>query len=124
MASSQINKRWPTAKWIKLAHKILANSDENIVLLPGQSKKEIGEAMLVSRSVGQKRCKLINNESIKNLTLRIDGLKCFISNDTGFLHIAAAVNTPTVGLYISTNSEIWSPYDKTNIFFFTEQLYR
>jgi len=116
MAASQTNKRWPTVKWIGLAHKVLANLDEKIVLLPGQSEKEIEEAKLVIQNIGQKRCKLITNESIGNIALQIGELKCFVSNDIGFLHMAAAIGVPTIGLYVSTNSEIWSPYDKTNFF--------
>ena len=116
MAASQTNKRWPTAKWIELARNVLANSDEKIVLFPGQSEKEIEEAKLVTKNVDPKRRKLIINESVRNIALQISGLKCFISNDIGFLHMAAAIGVPTIGLYISTNAEIWSPYDKTNFF--------
>ncbi|MFH1705040.1 MAG: glycosyltransferase family 9 protein [Patescibacteria group bacterium] len=116
VAASQTNKRWPTAKWIGLARKILAGSDEKIVLLPGQSEKEIEEAKFVIQHVGQKKCRLITNESVGNIALQIGELKCFVSNDTGFLHIAVAIGVPTTGLYVSTNSEIWSPYDKTNFF--------
>jgi len=116
MAASQTNKRWPTAKWIELARNVLTDSDEKIVLLPGQSEKEIKEAKLVIQEIGQKRCKLITDKSIRNITLQIGGLKCFVSNDTGFLYIAATIGVPTIGLYVSTNSEIWSPYDKTNFF--------
>ena len=116
MAASQTNKRWPAAKWMELARKILSNSDEDVFLLPGRSEKETEEAMLILQSIGQERCKLISGESIKNIALRIGELRGFISNDTGFLHMAAAANIPTIGLYISTSSEIWSPYDKANFF--------
>jgi len=114
MAASQINKLWPTAKWVELAHKILVNSNQNIVLFSGKSEKEIKEAMCVVETIGRKRCKFVNNLPLKDVALRIGELFCFVSNDTGLLHLAAAINIPTIGLYISTNSEIWSPYDKTN----------
>jgi len=116
MTASQTNKRWPVVKWIELARKILADSDERIVLLPGQSEKEIEKARLVIRDVGKERCKLIINESVRDIALRVGELKCFVSNDTGFLHMAVAIGVPTIGLYVSTNSEIWSPCDKTNFF--------
>ncbi len=114
MVAGQSNKRWPTVKWIELACKILANSDEKIILFPGQSEKEIKEAESVLRAVGQERCGLIRNKSIKNIASQISGLKYFVSNDTGFLHMSAAISIPTIGLYVSTRSDIWSPYDKTN----------
>ncbi len=116
MAASQTNKRWTIVKWIELAHRVLADSDEEIVLFPGQSEKRTEEAKLVIQKVGQKMCKLITNESVRNIALQIGELKCFVSNDTGFLHMAVAMGIPTIGLYISTNSEIWSPYNKTNFF--------
>lgn len=116
MAASQTNKRWPTVKWVELARKILTDSDEKIVLLPGQSKREIEEAELAIQDIGKVGCKLIINESVLDIALRIGELKCFVSNDTGFLHMAVAIGVPTIGLYVSTNSEIWSPYDKTNFF--------
>lgn len=116
MAASQTNKRWPTGKWIELAHKVCADSDEKIILLPGRSEKEIEEAKLVIQNVSKERCKLIINESVRNIALQISGLKCFISNDTGFLHMVSAMGISTIGLYISTNAEIWSPYDKTTFF--------
>lgn len=71
---------------------------------------------MVIQDIGPKRCKLITNESIRNIALQIGELNYFISNDTGFLHMAVAIGVPTVGLYISTNAEIWSPYNKTNFF--------
>ncbi|MBI2096391.1 MAG: glycosyltransferase family 9 protein, partial [Candidatus Taylorbacteria bacterium] len=116
MAANQTNKRWLTIKWIRLARRVIADSDGEIVLFPGQSEKETEEAKLVIQEVGQKRCKLITDESVRNIALQIGELKYFVSNDTGFLHMAVAMGVPTVGLYVSTNSEIWSPYDKTNFF--------
>ena len=72
--------------------------------------------MSVLQVVGQERCKLISNESVNNIALQISRLKCFISNDTGFLHMAVTMNVPTVGLYISTNPRIWSLYNRINFF--------
>lgn len=114
MAANQTNKRWTTAKWTELANKIITNSRQNVILFSGKSEEEIKEAKHVLNIIGQERCKLVSNLSLKDVTLQIKELQCFVSNDTGLLHIAVAMNIPTIGLYISTNSEIWSPYDKTN----------
>lgn len=114
MAASQTSKRWPTAKWIELANNILANSNQNIVLFPGKSEKETREATHVWEAIRKEKCKMVYGQSLKNIALQISKLRCFVSNDTGLLHLATAMNTPTIGLYVSTNSEIWSPYDKTN----------
>ncbi len=114
IAASQTNKRWPTIKWIELAHKVITNSNQDVILFPGKLEEEIKEAIRVLQAIGQDRCKLVSNFSLKDITLQISKLRCFVSNDTGLLHIATAADVPTVGLYVSTNSEIWSPYNKTN----------
>lgn len=114
MAASQTNKLWPTTKWIEFANAILVNSNQNIVLFPGKSEKEIRKAIRVWEAIRKEKCKIVYGQSLKNVALQISKLRCFVSNDTGLLHLATAMNTPTIGLYVSTNSEIWSPYDKTN----------
>ncbi len=114
MAASQVNKRWPTTKWIELANIILRNSKQNIVLFPGISEDERKEAKRILETLGKEKCKIIHGQSLQNVVLQIGELLCFVSNDSGLLHLAAAINIPPVGLYVSTNSEIWSPYDKTN----------
>jgi len=114
MAASQTNKRWATTKWIKLATLILAKLNQHIILFPGRSKEEIKEATFVQTVIGKTKCEIMRRQSFKNISLRISEVCCFVSNDTGLLHLATAMNIPTIGLYISTNSKIWSPYDKIN----------
>jgi len=114
MAASQANKRWPTSKWIELANIILKNSNQNITLFPGISEDEKKEAEHILEVIGKDKGKIIHEKSIQDVALQIGKQICFVSNDTGLLHLAVAINIPTIGLYISTNSEIWSPYDKTN----------
>lgn len=114
MAASQVNKRWPASKWIELVNIILKNSDQNIVLFPGTSEDEGKEAERILEAVDKGKCKIIRGQPLQSVALQIAELSCFVSNDTGLLHIAAAINIPTIGLYVSTNSEVWSPYNKTN----------
>lgn len=114
MAASQTNKRWPTAKWIKLADNILTNSKQSIVLFPGKSEGEVKEATSVWETIGKEKCKIVHESSLKNVALQIGKLHCFVSNDTGLLHLATATGVPAVGLYVSTDSKTWSPYGKTS----------
>lgn len=114
MAASQKNKRWPKDKWIELAQKILANYDQKVVLFPGLSQEETDQAMEVQKSVGPSNCEIINRQELSSVAVMLGKLKCFISNDTGLLHICSATGTPTIGLYTSTDPNIWAPYNKTN----------
>lgn len=114
MAASQKNKRWPTQKWVELAQESLKAYNQKIILFHGLSQEEIDQALLVQEYVGSDKCELVGRQELKDITVMLGKLKCFISNDTGLLHISSATGTYTIGLYMSTDPNIWSPYFKTN----------
>jgi len=117
MAASQKNKRWSTHKWVELAKKILKKYDQKIILFHGLSQEETDQAIEVQKNIGLSRCELINHQELSRIAVMLGKLKCFISNETGLLHICSAAGTPTIGLYISTDPNIWAPYNKTNFLY-------
>ena len=54
-------------------------------------------------------------EPLKNLVALIDKCNLLICNNSGPLHIATAVGTPTVSTMGPTNSIRWWPYGDKNI---------
>ncbi|MEK7151097.1 MAG: glycosyltransferase family 9 protein [Patescibacteria group bacterium] len=119
MAASQKNKRWPTHKWVELAQKILKNTNIKIILFHGLSQEEVDGAVEVQKVIGLSRCEMINHQELNRIAIMLGKLKCFISNDSGLLHICSATGTPTVGLYTNTDPDIWAPYDKANFLYCT-----
>lgn len=119
MAASQKNKRWPTHKWIELAQNILKSYDQKIILVHGLSQEETDQAIEVQKVVGSSGCEMINHQELGRLTIILGKLKCFISNDTGLLHICSATGTPTIGLYTNTDPDIWAPYNKNKFLYCT-----
>ena len=117
MAASQKNKRWPTHKWVELAQELLKAYDQKIILFHGLSQEEIDQALAVQEYVGSDKCELAGHQDLKDITVMLGKLSCFISNDTGLLHISSATGTYTIGLYMSTDPNIWSPYCKTNFIY-------
>lgn len=112
MAASQKNKRWPIKKWIELGLQTKKQLKERIVLLPGKSVDEMREAEEVKNAMGEESCELIVHEALSIVAQHIVRLKCFVSNDTGLLHIASATGVPSIGLYISTDANVWAPNEK------------
>ena len=106
LAASQENKRLLEKNWITFLNALKTN--EQIFLVPGTSKDEVKTAL--STQINSKiKTSLVLQESLSSLVGLISKAKIVVSNDTGLLHIAAAVGTKAVGLYISTNSKIWAP---------------
>jgi ADP-heptose:LPS heptosyltransferase len=116
LAASRKNKRWPMKKWIELGIKIEKSSSLNILLFPGLSDEEVRYAHEIRHALGESRCELGRRDSLQEVAIQIGKLNCFISNDTGLLHMSAAINIPSVGIYTSTNPDIWSPYVNDNFY--------
>jgi ADP-heptose:LPS heptosyltransferase len=113
MTASNSNKKWPINKWTDLGKKLI-NNGGNIVLFPGIDNEEKEDAIMIQRELGVS-CSVIKDLPLEKVPGEISKLELFISNDTGLLHIAAAADTPTVGLYIVTDPNIWAPLDKSNL---------
>ncbi len=52
----------------------------------------------------------IGGTSLKGLMALIDGARAVVAPDSGPVHMANALNTPTVGLYATTNPQRAAPY--------------
>ena len=107
IAGSQKNKRWPTKKWIVLCSSVVGVGAD-VTLFPGRSDQEIEDAKSIKKVVSE--CKIVKNKDLKTVSMLIGSLRCFVSNDTGLLHIASAIGIPVIGLYTNTDSNVWSPY--------------
>lgn len=114
MAASQTNKRWSVKKWIKVGRKLLEKQINKIIIIGGNSVQEVKESTEVLKELNSKQCELIIHRSIEEISEILGELQCFISNDTGLLHIAVAIGTPTVGIYTNTNPDVWGHCDKKN----------
>ncbi|MGH9890377.1 MAG: glycosyltransferase family 9 protein [bacterium] len=112
--SSQTVKMWSACRWLGLGKMLLDETDFSISVYAGQTEMELSLAgeivnQLESGSVGG-RCALVAGLSLKSLCIHLGGLDLVISNDTGAVHIAAALNLPTIGLYFSTDAIIWGGF--------------
>ena len=96
-------KKWPIHKWIDLAKTI---SDKHQVIFVGLDKsisKYIQE--LGSSNISD----LIGETSINDALDIIRLSSCVVSNDSGLMHVAAALDKPVVGIYGSSSPEYTPP---------------
>lgn len=106
LAASQENKRLSEKNWISLLS--LLKIKEQIFLVPGSSKREIDIAFNVQTN-SKIKTSVVSHVTLSYLVGLLSEARVVISNDTGLLHVAAAVGTKAVGLYISTDSSVWAP---------------
>jgi heptosyltransferase-1 len=97
-ASSRPEKHWPDDRWIALA--ALLRAEDVTVVFPGGSTAERAQAArLAKASPGALAAPAMTLTEAAGLLARASAV---VGVDTGLTHLAVALGTPTVGLYVAT----------------------
>lgn len=111
----------PLEKFKNLCSEILINfKDFNIVLTGTRDEHENIKRILISVNDQDNRriYDFAGIMNLKELMILIDNSKLFISNSTGPIHIAGALNKNIIGFYpdrIPMNAERWRPLSKNAV---------
>ena len=97
-------KMWPIENFIELAKKL---KNEKILITGVKSEWELAQKIVKECSNVINLCGKCN---IKELPYLIKQLKLLITNDTGTMHLAIAIKTPTLSLFSATTSKGIGPY--------------
>jgi lipopolysaccharide heptosyltransferase II len=101
-------KQWPAERFVAAARDLLdGRSGWRLVVLG--SMEERGLAAAVARALGPVAVTLAGRADLRALRGLIAGLRLLVTNDTGPLHIAVALGTPTVSLFGATDSRGTGP---------------
>lgn len=102
-----IYKLWDAQKYAQLATTLSEKLGATILLFAGPDERErqAQVANLIEPSP-----LLIKTGNLRHLAAFIAACDVYIGNDTGPMHIAAAVDTPVVALFGSTNHHRSGPY--------------
>lgn len=103
------SKPWPLASFAKLADRIQGAGGRVVISLgPQELGLKTSLKKHLTADVGW-----AENLPLKDLAALISLAKVLVTNNTGPLHVAAAVNTRVIGLYCPTcEIKRWGPYRK------------
>ncbi len=104
---AQSFKRWRRSKFAELARRLCEDHGVTVLLFGGEDEIELAEAIADESGCGHV---VAGRLSILETAALIEQCKLFISNDSGLMHIAAAVGTPTIGIFGPTRPEKNRPY--------------
>ncbi|HMJ89597.1 MAG TPA: lipopolysaccharide heptosyltransferase II [Candidatus Acidoferrum sp.] len=105
-------KRWPEERFIEAAIRIFRSTQCTWILLGGPADRELTariEAQL-SRAIGVEAvCNLAGQTTLRELCAVMKACELVLTNDTGPMHVAAALGTPVIVPFGSTSPELTGP---------------
>jgi heptosyltransferase I len=104
-----LNKRWPAENFAGLVRKLgAAHPDFRFAILGGESDRERGAA--IAQADSQRCLDLTGKISLPEMVEWIRLGELMISNDTGPMHVAAALQKPVVAIFGPTEPRRTGPY--------------
>lgn len=105
-------KQWPLESFIELGLKLKEHLGCQIIVTGNHSESELVETV-ARRIPGAIR---VHGElPLRPLAVLIQQMAVMISNDTGPMHVAFAMQTPTVALFGPTDSKLCGPYYASHV---------
>ena len=101
-------KRWPAARFAAVAKSVLGRRQTHFLLLGGPADQAIVEEIVGMLEPGT-FTNLTGRTSLSELAIALATSSCVLTNDTGPMHLAAAVDVPVVALFGSTSPELTAP---------------
>jgi ADP-heptose:LPS heptosyltransferase len=89
------SRRWPLEKFAQLADFLIRNDHVRVLVFAGPEEKDLVTQM---RALFPSAVVVLNRLSMLQLISALARLAVFVSNDTGPMHLAAAVGTPVLVL--------------------------
>jgi heptosyltransferase-2 len=105
-------KQWFPARYAALADRLSRSLNAAIMIFGGPSDRDLGRR--ITRMMQTPAIDLSGRTRLGEAMALIDRCDAFITNDSGLMHVAAALNTPLVAIFGSTNSTTTSPYSPTS----------
>lgn len=111
-------RRWPKERFVSLIDKIVNIGDLKIVLIGSEDERPYVEEVIKATNNPDGIINFAGLLSLKQLVSFISKLKLFISNDAGPLHIAYALDIPTISFFGPETPVIYGPRgEKHKVFF-------
>ena len=106
--AGKIPNRWQAENFARAADALIENCGAKVLAMFGPKEAEVKRKFLDSVKT-RGNLHIVPQTNIRNIAAVIGRCRVFVCNDTGVLHAAAAVNTPTVAMFGPTDPKQWNP---------------
>ena len=100
-------KCWLPERYAALADSLIGAGEADVILFGAPQEREMAER--IARSMQRRAINLAGATSIGELPALLRACRLFVGNDSGAMHVAAAVGLPVVGIFGPTDPEATRP---------------
>lgn len=107
-------KRWMPERFAELADRLSERYGAKILILGGKDEVKLAEK-ISSLMQTAKPLVMVGKTTIGQAAALIEQCTLFVSNDSGLMHVAAAVKTPVIAIFGPTDPAKNAPFGNGNI---------
>lgn len=100
-------KRWFPDRYADLCRKIRKQINAKFIVFGGPGEESLGK--YICDQVGRNCINVCGRTTLRQAFALIEKCRLFITNDSGLMHAAAALNIPQIAIFGSTNHTTTSP---------------
>ncbi len=105
-----VARRWAPERFAQLADTLFQDVGGQLILMGGPEEAELHQQIIGMMQSGMPVRSFAGKGSIRVAAAVLEQADLFVGNDSGLMHLAVAVGTPTVAIFGLTNSDAWGPY--------------
>jgi ADP-heptose:LPS heptosyltransferase len=109
IGANKAPNRWPAEHFAELANRIHSTLNANVLLFWGPREADLAEQFMQRVSFEPVR---MPPSTLRNLSVHFSLCDAAVCNDTGIMHLCAAVGTPLVALFGPIDPTFWKPIGK------------
>jgi heptosyltransferase-2 len=106
-------KRWFPERFAAVSDRLIEDISAQVILFGSNEDRKSVD--LVQQHANHRFINLAGKTNLKEAIAAISRCSLFISNDSGLMHIAGALNIPTVAIFGSTNPVTTSPVGERSV---------
>ncbi len=114
------SKRCDKIKWVEICKESIKNFNCKILVLWGPGDES--DAEFIKNNLGND-CLLAPKSTLEQMAALISKCNVVIANDSGPMHISAALKVPTLGIFGPTNPKAHRPYSSNSDYVIKEDLF-
>ncbi len=106
-------KRWPAERFAEIGDRAVEGWRAKVLIFGSKGERHIGER--INGGMKHETLNLCGSTALGEVMALIDRCRVFVTNDSGLMHIASALNVPTVAIFGSTDPVATGPRSKNAV---------